>query len=155
MTKKIAKLPQHIAFIMDGNGRWASRRGLPRNLGHREGVKAVERAIKACLKYGVKYCTFFAFSTENWKRSEEEINGIFDLLRKYIGKEDNFFVKHKIKLNSIGLLDPFPDDLKNALEKAKKETCEFDVLTVTFALNYGGRDDIVRAVNNLIKSGKR
>ena len=89
MTNKIAKIPQHIAFIMDGNGRWASLRGLPRKLGHKEGVNAVERTIDACLKYGIKYCTFFAFSTENWKRSEEEVNGIFDLLRDYIGKKDN------------------------------------------------------------------
>ena len=155
MTKKIAKLPNHIAIIMDGNGRWATRRGMPRNLGHKEGVKAVKRAIEACLKYGVKYCTFFAFSTENWKRSEEEVSGIFKLLRDYISKEDNLFVKNKIKLNSIGLLDPFPQDLKDALDKTKKATENFDKLTVTFALNYGGRDDIVRAVNSLIKEGKR
>ena len=154
MTKKIAKLPKHIAFIMDGNGRWASLRGLPRKAGHREGVKAVERTIDSCIKYGVKYCTFFAFSTENWKRSEDEVNGIFELLRDYIGKEDNLFVKKKVKLNSIGVLEPFPNDLKEALEKTKNETKNFDQLTVTFALNYGGRDDIVRAVNSLIRNGK-
>lgn len=154
MTNKIVKLPNHIAFIMDGNGRWATRRGLPRNIGHREGVKAVERTIKACIKYGVKYCTFFAFSTENWKRSKEEIDGIFNLLRKYIAKEDNLFVKNQIKLNSIGVLSPFPTDLQKALEKTKNDTKGFDKLTVTFALNYGGRDDIVRAVNSLIKEGK-
>ncbi len=155
MTNKIARLPKHIAIIMDGNGRWATRRGLPRNFGHKAGVKAVERTIKACLKYGIEYCTFFAFSTENWKRSEDEINGIFNLLREYIAKEDNLFVKNQIKLNSIGLLNPFPEDLISALEKTKKETSQFDRLTVTFALNYGGRDDIVRAVNELIKEGKK
>ena len=154
MIKRIAKLPKHIAFIMDGNGRWASLRGLPRKAGHREGVKAVERTIDSCIKYGVKYCTFFAFSTENWKRSEDEVNGIFELLRDYIGKEDNLFVKKKVKLNSIGVLEPFPNDLKEALEKTKNETKNFDQLTVTFALNYGGRDDIVRAVNSLIRIGK-
>ena len=155
MTNIIAKLPKHIAFIMDGNGRWATRRCLPRNFGHKAGVKAVERTIKACLKYGIKYCTFFAFSTENWKRSEEEINGIFNLLRDYIEKEDNLFVKNKIRLNSIGELQPFPEDLRSALEKTKKETSQYERLTVTFALNYGGRDDIVRAVNTLIKEGKK
>lgn len=155
MTNKIAKLPQHIAIIMDGNGRWATRRGLPRNLGHKEGVKAVKRTIEACLKLGIKYCTFFAFSTENWKRSEGEINGIFNLLRDYIAKEDNLFVKQQVKLNSIGELSRFPEDLRTALEKTKNATKDFDRLTVTFALNYGGRDDIVRAVNSLIKSGKK
>lgn len=155
MTNQIAKLPQHIAIIMDGNGRWATRRGLPRNLGHKEGVKAVKRTIEACIKLGIKYCTFFAFSTENWKRSDEEIRGIFKLLRDYIAKEDNLFVKNKIKLNSIGELNRFPEDLRLALEKTKNDTKDFDRLTVTFALNYGGRDDIVRAVNSLIKKGKK
>lgn len=155
MTNQFAKLPQHIAFIMDGNGRWATRRGLPRNFGHKEGVKAVERTIKACLKFGIKYCTFFAFSTENWKRSKEEINGIFELLRKYIAKKDNLFVKNKIRLNSIGVLTPFPQDLQDAFRKTQQQTKDFDSLTVTFALNYGGRDDIIRAVNRLIQEGKK
>ncbi len=152
---KILKVPQHIAFIMDGNGRWATRRGLPRNAGHKAGVKAIEKTIDACIKYGVKYATFFAFSTENWKRSKEEIEGIFKLLREYIAKEDNLFVKKHIRLNSIGVLDPFPEDLKQSLEKTKKDTKNYDKLTVTFALNYGGRDDIIRAVNTLIKEGKK
>ena len=152
---KILKVPQHIAFIMDGNGRWATRRGLPRNAGHKAGVKAIEKTIDACIKYGVKYATFFAFSTENWKRSKEEIDGIFKLLREYIAKEDNLFVKKHIRLNSIGVLDPFPEDLKQSLEKTKKDTQNYDKLTVTFALNYGGRDDIIRAVNTLIKEGKK
>lgn len=152
---KILKVPQHIAFIMDGNGRWATRRGLPRNAGHKAGVKAIEKTIDACIKYGVKYATFFAFSTENWKRSKEEIEGIFKLLREYIAKEDNLFVKKHIRLNSIGVLDPFPEDLKQSLEKTKKDTQNYDKLTVTFALNYGGRDDIIRAVNTLIKEGKK
>ncbi|MBO5022036.1 MAG: di-trans,poly-cis-decaprenylcistransferase [Clostridia bacterium] len=152
---KILKVPQHIAFIMDGNGRWATRRGLPRNAGHKAGVKAIEKTIDACIKYGVKYATFFAFSTENWKRSKEEIDGIFKLLREYIAKEDNLFVKKHVRLNSIGVLDPFPEDLKQSLEKTKKDTQNYDKLTVTFALNYGGRDDIIRAVNTLIKEGKK
>ncbi len=152
---KISKIPQHIAFIMDGNGRWATRRGLPRNAGHKAGVKAIEKTIDACVKHGIKYATFFAFSTENWKRSKEEIDGIFKLLREYIAKEDNLFVKKKIRLNSIGVLEPFPEDLKKSLEKTQNDTKNYDKMTVTFALNYGGRDDIVRAVNSLIKEGKR
>ena len=151
MSNKI--IPTHIAFIMDGNGRWATRRGLPRNFGHREGVQAIERTILACLKYNIKYCTFFAFSTENWKRSKEEIDGIFSLLREYIKKNDNIFIKNKIKLSYIGVLDPFPEDLKEALLDLVDKTKDFSSLEVTFALNYGGRDDLVRAFNSLIKKG--
>ena len=145
--------PTHIAIIMDGNGRWATRRGLPRNFGHKAGINALERTVLACLKYNIKFCTFFAFSTENWKRSDEEINGIFDLIRSYIQREDNIFVKNQIKLESIGNLQPFPEDLKQALSDTKEKTKNFDKLQVTLALNYGGRDDIVRAVNSLIKQG--
>lgn len=153
MSNKINNIPTHIAFVMDGNGRWATRRGLPRNFGHREGVQAIERTILACLKYNIKYCTFFAFSTENWKRSKEEIDGIFSLLREYIKKNDNIFIKNKIKLSFIGVLDPFPEDLKEALLDLVDKTKDFSSLEVTFALNYGGRDDLVRAFNSLIKKG--
>ncbi len=153
MTIKIKKVPTHIAIIMDGNGRWATKRGLPRNLGHKEGVNAIERTILACLKYGIKYCTFFAFSTENWKRSKEEIEGIFNLLREYIKKDDNSFIKNKIKLTHIGVIEPFPEDLKKELLQLEKQTKDFDKLIVNLAINYGGRDDITRAVNSLINKG--
>ena len=149
--EKFKKIPSHIAIIMDGNGRWATKRGLPRNFGHREGVKAIERTIYACLKYGIKYCTFFAFSTENWKRSKEEIDGIFNLLREYIDKDDNIFTKNNVKVTSIGVLDPFPEDLKESLTNIKEKTSNFDRLNVCFALNYGGRDDITRAINKIIE----
>lgn len=155
MAYKLNKIPKHVAIIMDGNGRWATRRGLPRSLGHKEGVNAIERTIDACKKLGIKYCTFFAFSTENWKRSKEEINGIFNLLRDYLNKDDNIFVKKHVKIQSIGVLDPFPEDLKQALAKTKEQTKEFDSLIATFALNYGGRDDIIRAVNTLIENGNK
>lgn len=155
MTYKINKIPTHIAIIMDGNGRWATRRGLPRNLGHKEGVQAIERTILACQRFGIKYCTFFAFSTENWKRSKEEIDGIFSLLREYLNKNDNIFLEKNVKVQSIGVIDPFPEDLKTSLSRIKKQTENFDNLVVTFALNYGGRNDIVRAVNTLIKKGNK
>lgn len=153
MAIKFKKLPTHLAIIMDGNGRWATKRGMPRNYGHREGVNAIERTINSCLKYGVKYCTFFAFSTENWKRSKEEIEGIFSLLREYITKNDELFLKKEVKINYIGELTPFPDDLKSILVNYVKKTKNFDKLTVTFALNYGGRDDLVRTINRIIKLG--
>lgn len=155
MQKSKLNCPDHIAIIMDGNGRWATRRGLPRSIGHKEGVVSVERTINACLELGVKICTFFAFSTENWKRSEEEINGIFSLLRDYIANEENIFIKKRIKLDYIGVIDRFPDDLKNALLDTKEKTKDFNGLTIIFALNYGGRDDLVRAINKHIDSGER
>lgn len=155
MSKKLTRIPSHIAFIMDGNGRWATKRGLPRNLGHKEGVNAIERTILACLKYGVKYVTFFAFSTENWKRSKDEIDGIFALLRDYLNNNENIFVKNKIKVDYLGVLEPFPQDLKDALADTIEKTKDYDNLTVNFALNYGGRDDIIRAINQIIKEGKK
>lgn len=155
MQNKKLICPKHIAFIMDGNGRWATRRGFPRNLGHKEGVASVERTIKACLELNIEVCTFFAFSTENWRRSREEIDGIFALLRDYIAKEENIFVKNQIKLDYIGVLDPFPDDLKEALFDTMEKTKNFDKMTVIFALNYGGRDDIVRAVNRQVEKGEK
>ncbi len=155
MTKLFKQLPTHIAIIMDGNGRWATKRGMPRNYGHREGVKAIERTIEACLKYNIKYCTFFAFSTENWKRSKEEIDGIFELLREYISKNDNIFIEKQVKLRHIGEIEPFPDDLKACLVDIEKKTEDFDKLTITFALNYGGRNEIVRAINKLLQNGNK
>ena len=154
MACKLNNIPTHIAIIMDGNGRWAKRRGLPRNAGHRKGAIAVENIINACKKFGIKYCTFFAFSTENWKRSEEEINGLYDILRDYLSEEDKF-IKNNIKVQSIGVLNPFPEDLKQALERIKKKTIKLNDLTVTFALNYGGRDDMIRAVNSLMEKGNK
>ena len=155
MSKSKLICPEHIAIIMDGNGRWATRRGLPRSLGHKEGVVSVEKTINACLDLGVKICTFFAFSTENWKRSKEEIDGIFSLLRDYISKEENIFIKKHVKLDYIGVLEPFPEDLKKVLLDTKEKTKDYDNLTVIFALNYGGRDDLVRAINKHINNGEK
>ena len=156
MFNKNLKIPNHIAFIMDGNGRWATKRGIPRTLGHKEGVNAIERTILAALKFKIKYITFYCFSTENWKRSKDEVDGIFSLLRDYLKRNDNIFIKYKIKLDFIGVLDPFPEDLRNALINTKNKTTGYgDNLTVYFALNYGGRDEIVRAVNKIIKNGNK
>ena len=150
-----SQIPKHIAIIMDGNGRWATKRGLPRNLGHKAGVDAIKRTVKACLKFNIKYCSFFAFSTENWKRSKEEIEGIFSLVREFLEKESNFFKENNVKVETVGVLDPFPKDLVSTLKQVKKETEGCDRLVLTFALNYGGRDDIVRACNSLIANGKK
>lgn len=146
------KLPTHIGIIMDGNGRWATRQGLPRNMGHKEGIQAVDRTIDALLKFKVKIVTFFAFSTENWKRSETEIQGIFDLLRDYIKKQTNHFKEKGVRIRSMGDLSKFPADLVAELEKIKKETEQNDALIVNLALNYGGKTDIVQAVQTLLQN---
>ena len=155
MFYKFKKLPEHIAFIMDGNGRWATKRGLIRNLGHKAGIEAVERTLLACNKYNIKYVTIYAFSTENWKRDKAEVDGIFALLREYLNKKENVFLTNKIKFSTLGVMTPFPDDLKDAIKDLKNKTKDFgDNMTVNFALNYGGRDEIVRAVNKIIKDKK-
>ena len=156
MSKQFKNLPVHIAIIMDGNGRWATRRGLPRNFGHKEGVNAIERTILACLKHKIKYLTFYAFSTENWKRDKKEIDGIFALLREYLSKNDNIFIKNHIKLGYFGVLDPFPQDLKDVLNQTIDKTKNYgNNLNVNFALNYGGRDEILRAVNKAVENGQK
>ena len=155
MKIKVSSLPQHIAIIMDGNGRWATRRGMPRKFGHKAGVDAVKRTIQACLKFGIKYCTFFAFSTENWKRNKEEINAIFSLVREHLEESRQAMIKQGIKVNTIGVLNPFPPDLIQSINEIKEATKNNKNLNVTFALNYGGRDELVRAVNQLIKIGKQ
>ena len=147
-------LPTHIAIIMDGNGRWAQKRGLPRNLGHKEGIKAVERTLDACIKFHIKFVTFYAFSTENWKRDKEEIDGIFSLLRDYLKNNPDYFNKKDIKIKHIGELSPFPEDLKKELTKAENQTENNETLTMTLALNYGGQDEITRTVNKLLKENK-
>lgn len=147
-------LPKHIGIIMDGNGRWAQRRGLPRNMGHKEGVNAIDRTIDALIKFNIKIVTFFAFSTENWKRSQQEIDGIFDLVRNYLKEQKDRFLLKGVKVISIGDISKFPKDLVEELEDVQTKTKNNDKLILNLAINYGGRDDIARAVNTLIKSGK-
>ncbi len=151
----MTKLPLHIAIIMDGNGRWAQKRSLPRNAGHRAGVKAIERTLDACIKFNIKYVTFYAFSTENWKREKSEINGIFNLLRDYLKENPEYFKEKGISVRHIGEISPFPQDLKDELLKIEKSTNKNNSLIMTLALNYGGRDEIVRAVNAIIKKDKK
>lgn len=146
-------LPRHIAFIMDGNGRWAKKRGLPRNLGHAAGGTVFYRIMHYCGEIGIKYVTVYAFSTENWKRSEEEINALMKLFNEYIDifKEDK--VAQSAKIRFLGDKSRFPEELRKKMKEveendAKKKIC------INIALNYGGRDDIVHAVNELIAEGK-
>ena len=148
------KLPKHIAIIMDGNGRWATRRGLPRNLGHKAGIKAIEKTIDAMIKFQIPILSLFAFSTENWKRDKKEIDGIFSLVRDYISQNKEAFLKKGVRVLSMGDLSPFPEDLVTSLNDVQEKTKDNKRLILNLALNYGGRRDIIRAVNQVIQDKK-
>jgi len=148
-------VPTHVGIIMDGNGRWAKARGLPRLLGHRAGTKNLRRVIRAAADAGVKYITFYAFSTENWKRPTEEVNGLMDLLAEFIDGEVRDLHKENARLLHIGHLDGLTPLLKKKVEDAIDLTKDNTRITVIIAFNYGGRDEIVCAVRRLIESGIR
>jgi len=150
------RLPLHIAIIMDGNGRWAQKRGLPRNLGHKAGFENIKKIVEHIYKLGIPYVTFFTFSTENWQRPKEEIDGIFNLVRNHL-KDDNEvqrFLDNDIRLVTMGDLSKLPDDLKDKIIDVSNKTKNANKLTLNLAINYGGRDEIVRAVNMALKDGK-
>ncbi len=146
-----SSLPRHVAIIMDGNGRWASQRGLPRLEGHRTGARGVRKVVKAFADRGVKYLTLFAFSTENWSRPAEEIAGLVQLLAESVEKEAPFFHRHNIKLRHIGKLDRLPRELKEKVEAAVELTGNNTGMTLCLAFDYGGRSEIVDAVRRIKK----
>ena len=143
----------HIAFIMDGNGRWAKRRGLPREAGHRAGAKTFRRIVEYCLDRGIPTVTVYAFSTENWRRPKQEVDAIMDLLDKYI--EDTFarYADRDVEIVFIGRRDGLAPPLVEKMEKLERDS-RGRSSRVNIALNYGGRDEIVRAVNRLAEEGK-
>jgi len=138
------EVPQHIAIIMDGNGRWAKKRGLPRTAGHAAGAESFRRIANYCRELGVKYLTVYAFSTENWKRSEEEITGIMRLLGKYLQEALQDMEKNRVCFRFFGDLSRLSPELQKLCRDAENRSAEYDV-QVNFCLNYGGRDEIVRA----------
>jgi len=144
-------IPKHIAIIMDGNGRWAKKRGLARIRGHSEGAKAVKRAVTYSRKIGIKFLTLFAFSTENWKRSGREIKFLFSMLIKYLDKEKNSLIKQNIRLRAIGDLEGLPGNVLSKLKKAIEETSSGNAMTLVVAVNYGSRDEIKRAVKKTVE----
>lgn len=147
------KIPRHVAIIMDGNGRWAKKRGLDRVYGHRQGVETVERVIRFARKVGIEYLTLFAFSTENWQRPKEEVNAIFSLLVEYINSKIPFLIENDIKLIFSGRRWELSPDVIKAIEKGEKATENCKSLTVIITLNYSGRAEIVDAVNKMLKEG--
>lgn len=148
-----SSIPNHVAIIMDGNGRWAKARHLPRTAGHREGVRTIKTIIKSAGEAGVKNITFFAFSTENWKRPAEEVNELMSMLRLYLKAETKNFHKENVQLRVIGFLEDLPSDIQDLIENAQNLTSSNDKLTVTMAINYGGQDDIVQAAAKLAREG--
>ena len=146
-------VPNHVAIIMDGNGRWAASRGLPRAIGHREGIKAVRRAIESAINLGVKYLTLFAFSSENWRRPESEVTDLTGLLRQYLRSELEELHGIGVRLKIIGERDRFGPNLSADLADAEARTAANEKLTLGMALSYGGRADIVEAARRAVASG--
>ena len=150
-------IPTHIAIIMDGNRRWAKKRGLPSQLGHNQGAKALEDIAVLCQKKGIRYLTVFAFSTENWKRSEEEVNHLMELLAKSLLDFDKKFDNRNVRIKLIGDSSPLPEKLKKGIWEIEERTKNNDGLTVNVAINYGGRSEIINASKRIaedIKNGK-
>lgn len=158
----INKTPSHIAIIMDGNGRWAKERGEKRTYGHSQGVKAVKRTVEAAVELGINYLTLYTFSTENWNRPKHEVALLMKLLVKSLNKELDSFMKHNIRLNTIGAIEMLPPKAFKELQKVLNKTSSNDGMTLTLALSYGSRSELVQAIrkiadnvkNNIISSEK-
>jgi undecaprenyl diphosphate synthase len=149
------QVPQHIAIIMDGNGRWAQSRGLPRLAGHRAGTENLRNIIRACVDFGVKYLTIYAFSTENWGRPEEEVSGLMGIFDEVFERELTELHKQGARLNHIGNLENVRPSLREKVRKGIQQTKDNDRLVLNVAFNYGGRDEIVQAVREIVRSGAR
>lgn len=150
----LTKVPNHVGIIMDGNGRWAKAKGVPRVMGHNAGMESMKKIVIAASELGLKNLTVYAFSTENWKRSVEEVSGIFKLIVKYVNSELKELIENNVHINILGQYDMLPKDSVESIDKLLAQTSNNDGLNFNIALNYGGRDEIVRAVNELIAEGK-
>ena len=143
--------PEHVAIIMDGNGRWGLKKKKSRNYGHKKGLETVEKIIEAAVYKKIKYLTLFVFSTENWKRPIKEVNYLISLLNKYIDKEISNLLKKNIKINVIGDISPFPNILKNKIKKISSLSKTNNKIQINMALNYGSRQEIIKSINSLNK----
>lgn len=154
MSNQFEKIPAHIAIIMDGNGRWAKKRFMPRIFGHKAGVEALRAVIKRCSALNVGYLTLYAFSTENWNRPADEVNGLMELLVNYLRSEINELHENGVRINCIGHLDELPESAKAEIARALEKTKDNTGLTVNIALNYGGRDELRRGIISLAEAVK-
>lgn len=149
----LSRVPTHVAIIMDGNGRWAQARGLPRLMGHRQGVENIRRVLNACVEFGVKYLTIYAFSTENWDRPLDEVRGLMTILEQTIQRETPELNRNGVQIRHIGRMDGLSVKLQKLIRQAVDLTSGNDRLILNVAFNYGGRAEIVDAVKQIIKDG--
>lgn len=147
-------IPEHVAIILDGNGRWAKKRGLPRSLGHKEGCVTVEKTVEDAARLGIKYLTVYGFSTENWKRSADEVGALMQLFRYYMVRLLKVAKGNNVRVKMIGDLERFDQDIVEGIDKLVRETKDNTGLTFVIAVNYGGRDEIVRAVRRIMQDSK-
>ena len=148
------RVPNHIAIILDGNGRWAKKRGMPRSFGHVKGCENLEDICEVAKELGVKYLTVYAFSTENWKRSKEEVDGLMKLFRNYLKKCIKISQKNNMRVKVIGDITALDSDIQESIEKLEDFSKDFTDLHFQIALNYGSRDEITRAVNRMLEDQK-
>ncbi len=151
MGKRIKASPEHVAIIMDGNGRWAQARGKPRLFGHHAGAKRVREIVEACPDLGVKYLTIFAFSTENWKRTQAEVSGLMKLFKRYLTSETKRLLEAGVRVRFIGDRIKLDETLVALMDELELLTCDNDQIHLTVALNYGGRDEVTRAARRLCR----
>ncbi len=145
------KLPAHVAIIMDGNGRWALQRGLPRLAGHRAGTENLRRIIRACVEFGIPYLTIYAFSTENWGRPREEVNGLMRILEDVIDRELRELNEQGVRIRHLGKLDQLPSRIQEKVLSAVEQTRQNSRLNLNVAFNYGGRDEIIHGIQQMLK----
>lgn len=155
MSLDFQKIPRHIAIIMDGNGRWAKRRMLPRIVGHRRGVETVDMIVTACRDLGVRYLTLYAFSMENWARPQGEINALMKLLREFLRKNRKKMIENQIRFETIGDVSRLPKFVQDELRETKRATAHLSQMVLVLALSYSGRDEIVRAVNAILREKEK
>ena len=145
INRQLARIPEHVAIIMDGNGRWAQQRGLPRTMGHRKGVEAVREAVRVAGDAGISYLTLFAFSSENWSRPETEVSDLMGLLKLFIRRDLAELHKNGVRVRVIGERESLDEDIRTLLEEAEDLTSSNRALNLVIAFNYGARDEIARA----------
>ena len=152
MTLDKENLPLHVAITMDGNGRWAQQRKLPRTSGHDEGLRTAKRIVKAASDLGIKYLTLYVFSTENWKRAEQEVGFLMNLIHTHLCGELAFYKENKIRVRHIGNFEALPANIQKDIIEAMDDTATFTGMTVNLAINYGGRDEIIRGIKKIVEN---
>ena len=153
MAETESKMPVHVAVTMDGNGRWATKQNLPRTKGHQEGLKTAKRIVKAASDAGVKYLTLYTFSTENWKRAQEEVGFLMNLIHVHLIGELQFYKDNGIRICHTGDISALPKNIQDDLNDAMEKTKDYTGLTLNLAINYGGRDEIVRGIRKIAEKG--